>query len=159
MLTGFRLRRVIGCLQKQTGGWNVLRTLPQHLSTTINKQRFPVDVIFAIRRVDATVAINNPSSPTSTYQTTVVLILPLALSLENLALHQLVREAEQLKQTLADLSEIPDNSESTRPNLECAPMSVQLAFLDSDGRVLLMSASCDLTPVDEKQCIRTSALI
>ncbi|KAG5441707.1 hypothetical protein CSKR_113436 [Clonorchis sinensis] len=138
-------------------GWNVLRTLPQHLSTTINKQKFPIDVIFAIRRVDSTVAINNPSSPT--YQTTVVLILPLVLSLESLVLHQLVREAEQLKQKLADLSEIPDNSESTRSNLECYPMSVQLAFLDSDGRVLLMSASCDLTPVDEKQCIRTSALI
>ncbi|KAF8568374.1 hypothetical protein P879_07832, partial [Paragonimus westermani] len=137
------------CTSLRARGWSVAQAVPRHLYTA---DLHPSDLQFvvAIRSVESAFVFNMADVQPKLH-CSIVVVLPLCAQLTCLQLNQLVQSLQSLKHNILLQTKLPLDVPYSSADLLQAPFSVQLAYLDSDGRVLLMSASNGVLPIDKEQ--------
>ncbi|CAL8104101.1 unnamed protein product [Calicophoron daubneyi] len=140
------------CTSLKARGWECVHPLRE---CAILKSRKDADRFVSIPLVFG--ARSTPSL-NKKVQTTVVIVMP-SSKLTLMQIHEVITQTESRQSAIIDesLEELKAHSLGQAANFSDTSCSVQLAYLDTDGRVLLTTASSGFLSAEEFLEERTSA--
>ncbi|CAH8458286.1 unnamed protein product [Dicrocoelium dendriticum] len=138
------------CAELRARGWNVVScdTLDSMRTSEMRTNR--IHLVLTWRCVEPNL-FTSPSDMEPRVEASLVAILPLSTQLTCLQYHQMVKRMEGIKEDVIRRIQLPADILALGVTLSTASFSIQLAYLDSDGRALLLTAFTGIHPVEDKK--------